>query len=41
MYVHEKWTGDFLDVIQILHLLTSLVFALHTIIVGEKEIHVL
>ena len=37
MYVHEKWTGGFLDVIQVLHLFTSLVLVFHTVIIGEKK----
>ena len=40
MYVREKWTGDFLDVIQVLHLFTSLVLAFHTVIIGEKWIYI-
>ena len=40
MYVHEKWTGDFLDVIQVLHFFTNLVLAFHTIIIGEKGIYI-
>lgn len=35
LYVRRKWTVNFLELIQLLHLVTSLVFALGTIIIGE------
>ena len=36
LYVHKKWTVDFLEPVQVLHLGTSVVFALGTIIIGER-----
>ena len=35
-YVHKKWTVNFLEAVQVLHLETTLVFALGTIIIGGR-----
>ena len=40
VHVHKKWTGNFQDAIQVVQLYSNLVFTFHTIIVGEKKIHV-
>ena len=37
LYVHRKWTVNFLEPVQVLHLETTVVFALGTIIIGERE----
>ena len=38
MYVQTKWTSNFLDPIQALHLLTSLVLGLQSTVVGKKSL---
>jgi len=36
LYVHRKWTSNFLDPIQVLHLWTSLIFGLQSTVMGKE-----